>query len=402
MPVLASAVLVSIQLTGNVLNVPTILDSVSKALGLQSTSQGLLLSAPVLSTALGAIPGGILSERVGIRWATAAGVSLLGAAGLLRGFVQTFPVLLLFTFLVGAGYGLSLPNMAKVVSKFFPRKLAGTASGIYTGGLSLGAILGLTLGPTLISVTGSWRGVFIAWGAAALVTGLIWFVVIQEQPKSEPFSSRGQMSSFFMMRRMMASRGVLALAGLFFMGNILFYVETGWLKQFFDWRWGDPATSLVLVSFLAAPFLPSNIVIPALSDKLGSRKLFLVVLGVVSAAAGYCLVLPSQGLAFFLVPLLGLSVSAEFALCLTLPVELVESRYVGAASGFSVSVGYVGGVVGPFAVGVLRQETGGFDFLPMILAGVSVIFAFLALLIPESGWRAKKGPVAEDFHAGRG
>jgi CP family cyanate transporter-like MFS transporter len=387
---LASAVLVSIQLTANVLNVPTILDEISQALGLQSASQGVLLSMPVLATAVGAIPGGILSEKVGMRKATAVGVGLLGGAGLSRGFSQTFPILLVLTFLVGFGYGLSLPNMARVVSRCFPGKLAGTASGIYTAGLSVGAILGLTLGPTLAALTGGWRGVLVVWGLLALATSLVWLLMVEEPGEPGRQTDGGKTSGLFTIRRVIRSPGVLALAGLFFMGNFLFYIETGWLKEFFDWRWGNPATSVVLISLLSVPFLPSNIGIPALSDKIGLRKIFLVVLGLVSAVAGYCFVFPSQSLAFLLTPLLGITVSAEFSLCLTLPVELVQSGDVGTASGFSASVGYLGGVAGPFMVGVLRQNTGGFDFLPQILAGVSVIFVLLSLVIPETGWKAKK------------
>jgi len=47
----------------------------------------------------------------------------------------------------------------------------------------------------------------------------------------------------------------------------------------------------------------------------------------------------------------------------------------GSASGLVISVGYVGGLIGPVLVGYFADVTGGFAFIPILLAISSFLIA---------------------------
>jgi len=82
---------------------------------------------------------------------------------------------------------------------------------------------------------------------------------------------------------------------------------------------------------------------------------------------------------------LGIVLNASFVIVLTLPTELVESRLVGSVSGIILSIGYIGGVVGPWVSGYIRDLTGDFFHVLVILTLVAVVATFLTFLLPETG-----------------
>jgi cyanate permease len=74
---------------------------------------------------------------------------------------------------------------------------------------------------------------------------------------------------------------------------------------------------------------------------------------------------------------------------LALPVEIMPKESVGMASGIVLSVGYVGGLVGPWLAGYIMDATGTLDFALVVLIGTAMVWTFIAFLIPETGLRAK-------------
>ena len=59
-------------------------------------------------------------------------------------------------------------------------------------------------------------------------------------------------------------------------------------------------------------------------------------------------------------------------------------RRVGAAAGLFFATAEIGGFLGPFLLGVVRDATGSLDFGLVMLAGISVIMALTVLKIREA------------------
>ncbi|MFQ5761954.1 MAG: MFS transporter, partial [Candidatus Bathyarchaeia archaeon] len=138
------------------MSVPPMLEILREDLSLNYADVGVLLSLPILMLALLAVPGGMLADKYGIRKAGGVGIALIGVGGFLRGFSQDFTTLLLFSMVFGAGWGISLSNLPKLVGGWFPQKFVGTASGIYGVGILVGATLGLAISlPIMLPATGS-------------------------------------------------------------------------------------------------------------------------------------------------------------------------------------------------------------------------------------------------------
>ena len=87
--------------------------------------------------------------------------------------------------------------------------------------------------------------------------------------------------------------------------------------------------------------------------------------------------------------LVGVVNVTRFTTILALPVEMIPSKSVGAASGILISVGYAGGVLGAFSGGRILDLTGSLDNSFLVLVGLSIAAVILALKIPETGPKAR-------------
>jgi NNP family nitrate/nitrite transporter-like MFS transporter len=111
---------------------------------------GLLTAGFALLSAGIRVAGGLLSDRLSIRYALAGNFLLMFAGTLLLSFAGTFLVSLVATLAVGAGMGLQNSIVFKLLPRYVPDAIGG-ASG-WIGGL--GALGGFVIPPVMGLVTG--------------------------------------------------------------------------------------------------------------------------------------------------------------------------------------------------------------------------------------------------------
>ena len=90
--------------------------------------------------------------------------------------------------------------------------------------------------------------------------------------------------------------------------------------------------------------------------------------------------------------LVGIAVNTRFPILLALPIELIPEGEVGTASGLILSIGYIGGVIGPLIGGRIYDLTGSLNLSLIVLSGVSIAMAVIALRLHETGNKAKVKP----------
>lgn len=129
---------------------------------------GLLTAGFSLLTALIRVPGGLLSDRISIRYALVGNFLLMFAGSLLLSFAATFWLSLVATLAVGAGMGLQNAIVFKLLPRYVPDAVGG-ASG-WIGGL--GALGGFVIPPVMGIVTG------IVGGTTGYARGFLPFAVL--------------------------------------------------------------------------------------------------------------------------------------------------------------------------------------------------------------------------------
>jgi CP family cyanate transporter-like MFS transporter len=208
------------------------------------------------------------------------------------------------------------------------------------------------------------------------------------------FRKNGKVSSQFstnMLVEVLKDKYIWIVAIYFaFAANVTFYIITGWFPTFFVDKGISEAGAGLLTSLTTLAGLPAVFLVPFASDRLGLRKPFLWISCLIAALAFTGIIYTGYSLDFVLMIILGITLTATYVMSLFLPLELVKARYAGTASGVVISIGYIGGAMGPLIAGYLKDTTGTLVPSIIMLAVLTFISMIIILFIPETGNRKTK------------
>ncbi|HDS1737562.1 CynX/NimT family MFS transporter [Pseudomonas sp. BP8] len=361
---LLGLVLVALNLRPALSSMSPVLGQVSEGLGLSAAQAGLLTTLPVLCLGLFAPLAPVLarrfgSERVilGILLTLALGIvvrSAFGATGVFLG-----------SLMAGASIGIIGVLLPGIVKRDFPRQ-AGTLTGVYTMALCLGAAMaaGSTV-PLSEQLGGSWALGLGFWMIPALLAMLIWLPQARQ--------GHGAHKVAYKVRGLW--RDPLAWQVTLYMGlqSSLAYIVFGWLPSILIGRGLSPTDAGLVLSGSVIVQLISSLSAPWLATRGKDQRLAIVIVMLVTLAGLFgCLYAPMSGLWGWAV-LLGLGQGGTFALALTLIVLRSKDAHVAAnLSSMAQGVGYTLASMGPFAVGLVHDLTGGWTAVGWIFAVLGV------------------------------
>jgi len=242
--------------------------------------------------------------------------------------------------------------------------------------LCLGAALaaGATV-PLKNAFGGDWRPALAIWGAFALLGALAWLPQLRvHDPGQRPTQAGAGLW-----------RDGLAWAVTLYMGlqSSLAYCVFAWLPPILIDRGASPLEAGFLLSVSIMMQLVSAFGGPWLAMRIGSDQRPTLCLMLLLGLAGLlgCLYAPLASIWLWVV-LLGLGQGGQFSVALLLIV--LRSRDTPTAarlSGMAQGVGYTLAALGPLAVGLLHDLTGGWG-------AASVLFTVVTLAALACGWIA--------------
>nr|WP_241801963.1 CynX/NimT family MFS transporter [Pseudomonas corrugata] len=366
---LLGLILVALNLRPALSSLAPLLSEVSKNLGLSAAQAGLLTTLPVLCLGLFAPLAPVLarrfgSERVvlGILLTLAGGIVLrssFGQVGLFAGSI-----------LAGASIGVIGVLLPGIVKRDFARQ-AGTMTGVYTMALCLGAAMaaGATV-PLSEQLNHSWALGLGFWAIPALLAAVFWL--------PQTAQKQGAHQAAYRVRGLL--RDPLAWQVTLYMGlqSSLAYIVFGWLPSILIGRGLTPTQAGLVLSGSVIVQLISSLAAPWLATRGKDQRPAIVIVMIMTLGGLFgCLYAPLDGLWGWAI-LLGLGQGATFSLALTLIVLRSRDAHVAAnLSSMAQGFGYTLASLGPFAVGVVHDWTGGWQALGWIfgLIGLGAIIA---------------------------
>lgn len=357
---LLGLVLVALNLRPALSSMAPLLGDVSRSLGLSGSQAGLLTTLPVLCLGLFAPLAPLLarrfgSERVilGILLCLAGGIALRSASGTFGLFAGSL--------IAGASIGVIGVLLPGIVKRDFPAH-AGSLMGVYTMALCLGAALAAGATVPLSHVFGdNWTMGLGFWLVPAVVAALFWL------PQAR--NGHGAHRVAFRVRGLW--RDPLAWQVTLYMGlqSSLAYIVFGWLPSILIGRGLSPTEAGLVLSGSVIVQLVSALTAPMLATRGKDQRLAIVIVMTLTLAGLFgCLYAPLGGLWGWAV-VLGIGQGGTFALALTLIVLRSRDSHVAAnLSSMAQGVGYTLASLGPFAVGLVHDLSGGWNAVGWIFA----------------------------------
>ena len=366
---IGALVLVALNLRPALSSLSPLLHRVSEDLGLSAAVAGLLTTLPVFCLGVFAPLAPLLARRFGPE-RTVGGVLLLLAAGILLRTQLGVTGLFAGSVVAGASIGIIGVLLPGIVKRDFPAH-AGTMTGVYTMALCLGAALAAGSSVPLSEAFGdSWRLGLGVWLVPAVIAAIAWF----PQTRSSQHARRVAYRVKGLLRDPLAWQVTL------FMGlqSSLAYIVFGWLPSILIDRGLSAAEAGLVTSGSIIVQLASSLSAPWLATRGRDQRLaILVVMGLSLVGLFGCLYAPLSGLWGWAV-VLGLGQGGVFAVALTLIVLRSPDAHVAASlSGMAQGFGYTLASMGPLAVGVVHDLTGGWSAMGWVF-GVIGLGATLA------------------------
>ena len=326
-------------------------------LSISHTAMGSIMGAWQLTYIAFAIPGGILLDKIGSRFALTTGVLIIACSAMLRGLSDDYFSMLFAVMLFGVGGPIVSAGAPKIITRWFQGSDRGLAMGIYMTGPAIGGVISLTLTHSvLLPLLGSWQNLMFLNAGIALLVALLWFVI----------ASRSSMRSAEALTRSTQDKQPLLIGTLLkqpavqlvlIMSVGVFMVNHGlnnWLPSILQ----TTGMTLIEAGYWAA--IPTvigilgSLTIPRLATP-GRRFEILLGLGLAAAIATILLQFTHPALQTSGLILQGLARSSLMTVLILTLVELpgIGDKYAGMASGLFFSAAEVGGVMGPIALGVL-------------------------------------------------
>jgi NNP family nitrate/nitrite transporter-like MFS transporter len=335
---------------------------------LSPSQTSLLIAVPVLLGSLGRLPVGMLADRFGGRLVFTILMLAVAIPAWLVPAAQSYHDLLLVAFFLGIA-GSSFPVGVGYVSRWTPADRQGSALGVYGLG-NIGQSAAVFLGPLIAAVVGR-QSVF--QGVAVLL--VVWGVVFGLLARDAPVAAKPQ--GLAAMVRVLTREPLAWVLSLFYFltfgGFVAFsiYLPT-LLKDQFKLAPAD-------AGFRAAGFVVlATLLRPAggwLADRIGgARVLSGVFLGIVPFALllTWPAMLPFSVGALGCAALLGLGNGAVFKL-----VPQYFPKETATVTGLVGAMGGLGGFFPPLLLGFFRQHTGAVWPGFVLLAGMSLLLAWV-------------------------
>ncbi|CAN5767466.1 MFS transporter [soil metagenome] len=337
------------------------------ATGLSNAMLGLLTTLPLLAFGVGSAFIPLVTRRLGIEGALAAGLVMLAAGTLIRS-IDSVALLFGGTLLLGAGIALGNVLLPAIVKRNFPHRSGGMTS-LYSSVMGLGATVAAGVSvPIAVSI--GWRGSLGVWAVPAVIALVLWLPVLHgARTDARPVRTPGAG-----LRSLGRSR--LAWLVALFMGlqSLTFYVVLAWLPDLLQSRGATAAEAGWMLALAQATGIAGSALVPLWAARVRDQQAIVWVLGGLEAVSLAGAIMPQLAtLAVVWVPILGFVLGGTFGLSLLLLVlRAADAEAATELSGMAQAVGYLIAAAGPVLFGLLFDFTRGWTvpllFLVVVLA----------------------------------
>lgn len=355
-----------------------ILPIVEALYGIGEAEVGLLSAVFPLVFIVLALPVGYYVDTRGFRKAVLVGTAFLSIFGFLRAFATTYVLLLTFQTLAAVGQPFIFNSISKLVKSWFPADEAGLATGLGSISLFIGMIVGLGATPALTLDLGFYNMLLI-YGIISIAILLLFYLLGKESPYR--VEEKEYLLDEYL--QVLKNRNVMLLSAIAFIGVGIFTAYLTWVEPILEVHGLDIETAGSVAATLLIGGIFGSIVIPALSDKAGKRKPFMLVCFTLTIILFY-----THTLAFgeFQIAanllILGFFFIAILPLALDLSATSVGEKYAGTANSAVWLFSQVGCVV-LIVVFQSLASVYGWNSTLLLSSGIFVVTLLLTLMLQE-------------------
>lgn len=383
-----------IQFTLNWFDVVPAFSGVGAQMHLTPAQIGAVVGLFIAGYGIAHIPGGMIAEAFGLRFAMLLGIAVETGGAVLSSQANGYEALLAGRFLCGIGGSIYLGSAIGLTAAWFRNDELATANGLITGvAFTVGAVLGLHGWSALVEGYG-WRAALALGAAVGVATFIVLWFLFPEPPAAEREQIGAHHLNLASLKRTFGNRN-LWLLGIMFSGGYGSYFTAAQLLPAFATAHLrlTPDTGAMIAALLLVSGMVGGVLGGWLADKVFGPTPTMAGAFIVESIA--LLLVPHLGLAGLMVAagVIGASAILGFVVWIGFPGlyrSEIEIGDIPTAAGLMLTIVAIGGVVVPTLYGKLVEGLGypqAWTFLGLVtLAATSTC---LGVRRPEAAQRVR-------------
>ena len=362
------------------------------------------------------VPSNLILHKIGARvWNTRILITW-GIVATLTGFVQSSHQLYMARFMLGLAEAGYFPGIVLYLGYWFRQREKAQALALILVGIPMASVLGAPISGLILDHVqwfglSSWRWLLILEGLPAVTCAYLARLLLPNRPDEARFLSReektwivGQLELEEQQKtgerslsvvQTLIHRRVWHLACIGFCHAFAGYTFSFWLPQIIKSVLGSKSNTMVGFVVLIPNLLGliAMIVVSRHSDHSLERRYHIAASGTLAGMAFLLLGAPHSLLfSVVLFSAVAIGTYSFLPVFFSVPGEFLTGFSAAAGIALVTSVANLGGFVGPYTVGLIRQRTGN-PYYGLICAGILfLVSATLALILPKRVQLASEQP----------
>lgn len=376
--------------------------TMNQSIGIDAAQYGFAAGIFFLGYFLFEVPSNLILARVGARlWIARIMITwgLISAAMATVDSAQSFYVL---RFLLGVAEAGFFPGMILYLTYWFPaavraRYTAGFMIAVPLSSALGGPVSGWLLGWHGLAGLHGWQWLFIVEGLPAVVLGFVVLFVLDDSPKDARWLSPTEKSwlagvldaerqasageARFSLLQALSHPRVLSLALLYFGLVVGLYGIGMWMPQIIK-NFGLSNLQVGFVSMIPYTVAAVTMLMAGRSSDVRGERVWHVAVPALVGALGFAAsaLLTSPPLALLALTVAAAGIYAAIPTFWSLPTAFLGGTAAAAGIAWINAIGNLGGFVGPYLVGAIKNATGDFSHGLLALAVAMLSAAVLAVL----------------------
>ena len=383
--------------------------TMNKDLGFSSAVFGFGAGVFFFGYFLFEVPSNLILDKVGARLWIARVMITWGLISAAFAFIKGEYSFYILRFLLGAAEAGFFPGIILYLSYWFPARYRAAVVSLFMAAAPISVVLGSPLSSALLELEGvmglhGWQWMFLVEAVPAVLLGIVVLFYLTDRPEKAAWLEPDQrdwlvaeMEAERAARTSVAKHGILAgMADLRVLALALVYFGTSaglytlgiWAPQIIR----GFGLSTMAVGFLNA--VPPTIAVVAMilwarhSDRTGERT-WHVVIACLVAAAGLMLAGAATSVVAVVaaLSLVNIGISAAKPPLWAMPTMFLSGSAAAVGIATINAIGNLGGFVGPWVIGWIKDRTGSFAGGLLFVAALLVLSAMLSLVVARAGRR---------------
>ncbi|MEJ5067248.1 MFS transporter [Enterobacter sp. MYb186] len=357
------------------------------------------------------VPSNLILHKVGARIWIARVMITWGLVSGGMAFVQGTTSFYTLRFLLGVAEAGFFPGIILYLSYWFPAQKRAQVTAIFMAAAPISTALGSPISAALLEMHGmmgfaGWQWMFVLEAVPAVILGVVVLFWLTDRPEKAKWLSeeeRGWLIST-LQREQAAKQGtaqhsvwkglldkrVLALSLVYFGTSAGLYTLGIWSPQIIK-TLGVSSMTVGLLNAIPAVLAVAAMVLWARhSDKTGERS-WHVIAACIVAAAGLFMAGSTTSIVGVILALtiVNCGISASKPPLWSMPTLFLSGSAAAAGIATINSLGNLGGFVGPFMIGLIKQQTGSYTWGLWFVAGLLILSSIVVLWLSASSRKAQ-------------